>query len=104
MCSLVDFAIATGGPLSAVLPRSPMTNDPLACRNQSLIREWTLSVLGLVRGEVDEAHAVVELERCVVKPGGVLLVQLGVDGADELFVLRRSLGLDLVANNDVLHV
>src|SRR6266516_6545722 len=34
------------------------------------LREWTSSVICVVGGEVDEAHAVVELERRVVEPGG----------------------------------
>src|SRR5215470_4465035 len=38
-----------------------------------------------------------------MKPGGPRLVQLGIDGADELLVLGCPLGLDLVADNGVLH-
>src|SRR6266511_2536675 len=67
------------------------------------VRQRTWSVLGVGRGDVDKAHAVVELERRVTEPGWLRLVQFGVHRPDELLVLGPPLGLDLVANNDVLH-
>jgi hypothetical protein len=51
----------------------------------------------LGRGEVDEAHAVLQLERRVAKSGRFAAPQVLVDRADELLVLRRPIGLDLVA-------
>src|SRR6266508_1661941 len=68
------------------------------------VRERTWSVLGVGRGDVDKAHTVVELERRVTEPGWLRLVQFGVHRPDELLVLGPPLGLDLVANNDVLHL
>src|SRR3954468_7601988 len=53
------------------------------------LRQGAPSVLGIVRGDVNEADAVVELERRVMKSGRPRLMQLGVDISDELFVLRR---------------
>src|SRR5919204_4217494 len=63
-------------------------------------RAWSIVV---VRGEVEEADAVVESEGGVVKAPRLRLMQLRVDGADELLVLGRTLGVDPVANDDLLH-
>src|ERR1700732_2240067 len=56
----------------------------------------TLAVLGLVPGDVHEAHAVVELERRVAKSRGSGPLELRIYGADQPLVLLRPLGLDLV--------
>jgi hypothetical protein len=52
-----------------------------------------VAVLGL--GEMDEGVAVVELERRVAEPGGLCLLELLVDGADELLVSRTRPALTL---------
>src|SRR5919204_2566833 len=69
-------------------------------RPQIRERAWSIVV---VCGEVEEIDAVIEPEGGVVKAGRLRLIQLRVDGADELLVLGRALGLDPVANDELLH-
>src|SRR3954468_6570567 len=66
-------------------------------------RERIASVGGLARGEMEEADPVLELERRVPEPAGLGPVELGVDGANELLVLRHPIGLQLVTDHDALH-
>jgi hypothetical protein len=67
-------------------------------------RQRGASALALGHGEVNEAHAVVQLEGGVSEAGGLGAAELVVDGADELLVLLDALGLDPIANHDLSHL
>jgi hypothetical protein len=58
------------------------------------LRQRAASALALGHREVNEAHAVVQLEGGVAEAGGLDAAELVVDGADELLSSTRS-GLTL---------
>src|SRR5919198_5693850 len=66
--------------------------------------QGTALAVALGHRDVDEAHAVVLLEGRVPEAGGLGVVELVVDGPDELLVLLDPVGLDLVANQYLSHL
>ena len=71
----------------------PSVGRAASLLEEPLVRcKWTWPVLGVVGGEVDEAHAVVELERGVAQSGRLRLVHLVNPG---LTAHSGGLGLSL---------
>src|SRR5215471_3374505 len=59
--------------------------------------------IAFVRGEVNEADAVLELERRIAEPVGPDALELCVHVADEFLVRGDLVGLDPVSNHDPRH-
>lgn len=66
-------------------------------------RQRAMSLLGVHPDEMDVAHAIVEFERGVAKAGGLDLVELGEERADEFLVVRWLIGCDRVADDMRCH-